>query len=285
MCRGFWINERCINCGTCWQFDPQHYSPAGDRAQVHSQPLNAHAIAQALLARQACPVAAIQTDLHPSQASLTQGFPVLINSHTEGDMHYCGWASRSSFGACSWLITRPDGNVMIDVPRWSAPLARRIKALGGLRCIVLTHRDDVAGHDRWARSFGCERWIHRADADAAPGAECLLEGDAPLLIAPELRLIPVPGYTAGSLGVLLGERRSVFFSGDHLWWNSELRAVVASRNYCWWNFDQQLSSVRRLLDLDVALLLPGHGRRHRFAPGEWRSALEQTLAFNSRPGT
>lgn len=285
MRRGFWINERCINCGTCWQFDPQHYSPTGDRAQVHSQPQNTNAVVQALLARQACPVAAIQTDLHPSQPPQTQGFPVLIDSHPAGDVHYCGWASRNSFGACSWLITRPDGNVMIDVPRWSAPLARRIKALGGLRCIVLTHRDDVAGHDCWARTFGCERWIHRADADAAPGAECFLEGDAPLVIAPELRLIPVPGHTAGSLGVLLGDRRSVFFSGDHLWWNAELKSVVASRNYCWWDFDQQLSSVRRLLDFDVALLLPGHGRRHRFAPGEWRSALEQTLAFNSGHGT
>ena len=280
----FWINERCINCGTCWQFDPQHYAPAGDRAQVHCQPLGSDARVQALLARQACPVAAIETDIRPAQPPVLHGFPALIHSHPAGDVHYCGWASRQSFGACSWLITRADGNVMIDVPRWSAPLARRIKALGGLHCIVLTHRDDVAGHDRWAKAFACKRWIHRADAVAAPEAECQLMGDESVEIAPDLTLIPVPGHTAGSVCALLGDCRSVLFSGDHLWWNSDVKAVVASRHYCWWDFDAQLGSVRRLLDLDVALLLPGHGRRQWFAAGAWRSALEQTLSFNSPPG-
>ena len=33
---------------------------------------------------------------------------------------------------------------------------------------------------------------------------------------------------------------------------------------------------------DVALLLPGHGRRHAFAPGAWCTALEQTLRWNRR---
>jgi ferredoxin len=24
----FWVKERCIDCGTCWQWDPQHFAPA-----------------------------------------------------------------------------------------------------------------------------------------------------------------------------------------------------------------------------------------------------------------
>jgi len=38
-------------------------------------------------------------------------------------------------------------------------------------------------------------------------------------------------------------------------------------------------SVERLLDLEVAWLLPGHGERQAFAPGEWRAALTRTLAL------
>ena len=278
----FRINSRCISCGTCWQFDPEHFANGGDAAVVCQQPRELPALQRALLALQACPVAAIEASAEQRLQRPDDGFPVLVTRHRHGEVFYCGWASKRSFGACSWLICRPDGNVMVDVPRWSAPLARRIEALGGLAAIVLTHRDDVADHARWARAFGAERWIHGADAEAAPEAERRMEGEAPRLIGDGLRLIPTPGHTAGSMCLQLGEQRAVLFSGDHLWWNRELQVVVASERYCWWDFEQQIQSVRTLLPLDVAWLLPGHGHRHAFAPGEWRMALEQTLAWVQR---
>ena len=278
----FRINSRCISCGTCWQFDPEHFANGGDAAVVCQQPRELPALQQALLALQACPVAAIEASAEQRLQRPDDGFPVLVTRHRHGEVFYCGWASKRSFGACSWLIRRPDGNVMVDVPRWSAPLARRIEALGGLAAIVLTHRDDVADHARWARAFGAERWIHGADAEAVPEAERHMEGAAPRLIGDGLRLIPTPGHTAGSMCLQLGEQRAVLFSGDHLWWNRELQVVVASERYCWWDFEQQIQSVRTLLPLDVAWLLPGHGHRHAFAAGEWRMALEQTLAWVQR---
>ena len=278
----FRINSRCISCGTCWQFDPEHFANGGDAAVVSQQPRDLPALHQALLALQACPVAAIEASADQRREQPVNGFPIGVTHHASGEVLYCGWASKRSFGACSWLIRRPEGNVMVDVPRWSAPLARRIEALGGLNMILLTHRDDVADHGRWARAFGAERWIHAADADAAPEAEHQLEGDGPRLIATGLRLIPTPGHTQGSMCVQLGEQRSVLFSGDHLWWNREQQVVVASARYCWWDFGRQIQSVRALLDLDVAWLLPGHGHRHAFASGEWRAALEQTLAWVER---
>ena len=278
----FRINSRCISCGTCWQFDPEHFANGGAAAVVCQQPRELPALQRALLALQACPVAAIEASAEQRLQRPDDGFPVLVTRHRHGEVFYCGWASKRSFGACSWLICRPDGNVMVDVPRWSAPLARRIEALGGLAAIVLTHRDDVADHARWARAFGAERWIHGADAEAAPEAEQRMEGEAPRLIGDGLRLIPTPGHTAGSMCLQLGEQRAVLFSGDHLWWNRELQVVVASERYCWWDFEQQIQSVRTLLPLDVAWLLPGHGHRHAFAAGEWRMALEQTLAWVQR---
>ena len=278
----FHVDSRCIDCGTCWQFDPLHFAPAGSSACVQRQPEGEAELRQALLALQACPVAAINTDAEQRRAMPLDGFPTLITRHAAGEIHYCGWASRRSFGACSWLVVRPGGNVLIDSPRWSAPLARRLQALGGLSAIVLTHRDDVADHGRWARAFNAPRWIHGADADAAPEAEHRLEGREALALDGDLQLIPTPGHTAGSLVAVLGQRQQVLFSGDHLWWNRERQVVVASERYCWGNWTEQLRSVERLLDLDVAWLLPGHGHRHAFAPGEWRPALEQTLAWARR---
>ncbi|MFY8149512.1 MAG: MBL fold metallo-hydrolase [Prochlorococcaceae cyanobacterium] len=275
----FYVNSRCIDCGTCWQFDPLHFAPSAGTSHVQRQPEGEAECREALLALQACPVAAIGTSTELMRRMPQDGFPSLITRHPAGAVYYCGWASRRSFGASSWLIVRPGGNLLIDSPRWSAPLARRIAALGGLQAIVLTHRDDVADHELWARAFGCGRWIHAADADAAPKAEHRVEGLDPLVLDPALRLIPTPGHTAGSMVAVLGRERQVLFSGDHLWWSPQLEQVVASQRYCWWNWNEQLRSVERLLDLDVAWLLPGHGHQRAFAPGEWRRALAHTLAL------
>ena len=281
----FFVDASCIDCGTCWQFDPLHFAPTGTSAHVQRQPRGPEELQQALLALQACPVAAIGTTPALRSQTPRDGFPVPVHRHVDGDVLYCGWASRRSFGASSWLIRRPQGNVLIDSPRWSAPLARRIQVMGGVAAMVLTHRDDVADHERWAQAFGCERWIHQADADAAPQAERRLEGLEAVGLAEHLQLIPTPGHTAGSMVAVLGTARQVLFSGDHLWWNPQQQVVVASQRYCWWNWEEQLRSVERLLELDVAWLLPGHGHRHAFAAGAWRPALQQTLAFNRRsPG-
>jgi glyoxylase-like metal-dependent hydrolase (beta-lactamase superfamily II) len=95
----------------------------------------------------------------------------------------------------------------------------------------------------------------------------------------------VPGHTAGSLVALLGGQ--ILFSGDHLWWSETAGdaagkatgAVVASRTYCWHNWERQLASVAKLRDLDVRWLLPGHGGRRRFGPGDWAPQIDGVLSY------
>jgi glyoxylase-like metal-dependent hydrolase (beta-lactamase superfamily II) len=164
-----------------------------------------------------------------------------------------------------------DLTTLISTPAWHE------EDLVGLATIVLTHRDDVADHDRWAQRFGCPRWIHAADSDAAPGAEHLLQGEEPLDLDAHLRLTPVPGHTAGSLVALLGGQ--ILFSGDHLWWSDTAGAVVASRTYCWHDWERQLASVAKLRELDVRWLLPGHGGRRRFDAGEWAPQIDGVLSY------
>ena len=154
--------------------------------------------------------------------------------------------------------------------------------MGRIHKIVLTHRDDVADHANWAKAFNCERWIHQNDADAAPEAEKQVIGLDVLALRKSLTLIPTPGHTKGSMVALLGDQKQILFSGDHLWWNTEKEVLVASKDYCWWNWTEQLTSVKRLLDLGVNWLLPGHGYAHQFIPGEWKRDLQQTLRNAAR---
>ncbi len=47
------------------------------------------------------------------------------------------------------------------------------QALGGVKYIFLTHRDDVADHDSWAAEFGAERIIHASECNSQQGTECV----------------------------------------------------------------------------------------------------------------
>src|SRR6185312_10517836 len=110
-------------------------------------------------------------------------FPELV----AGNVYYCGYASSSSFGASSYLIVRPEGNVLVDSPRAARPLLDRIAAMGGVRTMILTHRDDVADHDAIHRAFGCERLIHDRDVDAGTAAaERRIRGEDPVRLDDDL---------------------------------------------------------------------------------------------------
>lgn len=43
------------------------------------------------------------------------------------DVYHCGFHSEYSYGAASWLVRRPEGNVMVDSPRFHPGLAKRLK--------------------------------------------------------------------------------------------------------------------------------------------------------------
>lgn len=63
-------------------------------------------------------------------------------------MFHLGYHSVDSYGATPYLITRAAGNVMVDTPRFNERLAKSIEQMGGLQFIILTHKDDVADHQK-----------------------------------------------------------------------------------------------------------------------------------------
>ena len=43
------------------------------------------------------------------------------------NVFHCGFHSEQSFGCASYLVTRPEGNVLVDVPRFVPKLLKRIQ--------------------------------------------------------------------------------------------------------------------------------------------------------------
>ena len=61
---------------------------------------------------------------------------------------HLGYHSLETYGATPYLVTRKDGNIMIDTPRFNERLAKSIETLGDLKFIIITHQDDIGDHDK-----------------------------------------------------------------------------------------------------------------------------------------
>ncbi|HYW71077.1 MAG TPA: MBL fold metallo-hydrolase [Pyrinomonadaceae bacterium] len=270
----FFVDSTCIDCDACRQIAPAIFAEAGDASIVHHQPETDEETKRGLMALVACPTGSIGTTDHHDAHIGIDAFPELIAD----DVYYCGFNAESSFGAWSYLIQRPDdqgGNVLIDSPRYATQLVKKIEALGGVRRMFLTHKDDVADHHRFAERFGCDRIMHAADGAERHGVEQVIRGEEPIEIDRDLIAIPVPGHTRGHMVLLY--RNQFLFAGDHLAWSPKRNSLIAFRSACWYSWTEQTRSMQKLLAYDFAWVLPGHGRIHHEPPAKMREALRDCI--------
>lgn len=265
----FYVDSTCIDCDLCRQIAPDVFREGGDASVVHHQPADGAEARRAEMALVTCPTASIGTLHKRDLSAAVASFPERI----EDDVHFCGFASEASFGGSSYLILRPGGNVLVDSPRFTGPLVRRIASLGGVRWMFLTHRDDVADHRRFRERFGCDRILHVDDADFE--VERPVQGRDPVRLDDDLLILPTPGHTAGHLCLL--HRDKFLFTGDHLWWDPAARRLHASRRYCWHSWSEQRRSMERLLERSFEWVLPGHGARHGAPAAAMHRALEDLV--------
>lgn len=272
----FFVDSSCIDCDTCRQLAPATFADQGEHSYVYAQPSDGAEKRAALRALVACPTGSIGTSDKKGAAQAVADFPLEL----EGGVFYCGFNSPKSFGGNSYFVEHPDGNWLIDSPRFIEPLARKLAARGGVRHIFLTHRDDVADAAKWAARFGAIRVIHRLELASQPGAERVIDGFEPRELAPGFLAIPTPGHTRGHCALLY--RDKFLFTGDHLSWDRQQQALHAPRDYCWHSWRQQTDSVEKLTGYWFEWVLPGHGQRIRLPREEMRRRIEQ-LARELRP--
>ena len=56
-----------------------------------------------------------------------ESFPRLVPGTS--NVYHCGFHSEKSFGCASYLVTRLEGNVLIDVPRFVPKLLKKIQVI------------------------------------------------------------------------------------------------------------------------------------------------------------
>lgn len=208
----------------------------------------------AWLAVEVCPTRSIRTE---SRQRAPEGlYPHALSA----GIHLCGHNARSSYGAHSYFVQRPDGNLLVDSPVFTRKLVQPFEDMGGIAKIILSHRDDVADAAKWADHFGAEVYIHEADRRAAPYATHVIEGAGPAeptVVGPGLTILPVPGHTEGSVVLLMDD--TILFTGDSLCWARDRQTLHAFRNACWYSWPEQKNSLSALADHRFEQVFPGHG--------------------------
>jgi glyoxylase-like metal-dependent hydrolase (beta-lactamase superfamily II)/ferredoxin len=267
----FYVDSTCIDCDTCRWMAPDIFQEAGAMSAVHQQPQNEKERLVALQALLSCPTASIGTltpppDIRQAQASL----PRLVADN----VYHCGYHSERSFGAASYLIQHPDGNILVDSPRFTPPLVERIEAMGGIRYLYLTHRDDVADHQKFRDRFGCDRILHEDDVVAdTQGVEIQLRGQEDVQLLPDVTIIPVPGHSQGHTVLLYANQ--FLFTGDHLMYSKELGHLSAFRDFSWYSWPEQFKSLQKLTNYQFSWVLAGHGRSWQATNA---AAMQESLA-------
>jgi glyoxylase-like metal-dependent hydrolase (beta-lactamase superfamily II)/ferredoxin len=271
----FYVDSTCIDCDACRRIAPAIFTDAGDHSSVSRQPSTEPERLRALMALVACPTGSIGTESRSDARPGIEAFP----EHVHENVFFCGFTSRESFGAWSYFVERPEGNVLVDSPRGVARLLSEFEQRGGIRTMFLTHRDDVAEHATFARRFGCERVIHERDVGGSTeNVERKISGTDPVALDGDLLVIPTPGHTPGHAVLLY--RKRFLFTGDHLAWSRRRGGLVAFRDACWYSWEKQTRSMERLLDYSFEWVLPGHGAWHRAeSPEQMRRELERCVAW------
>lgn len=253
----FYVDSTCIDCDTCRWMAPEIFTEKDEQSAVYHQPQNQQERVAAMQALLSCPTSSIGTVEKPQDVKEVQKtFPLLITEN----IYHCGYHSEQSYGAASYFIRRSEGNILVDSPRYSAPLVKQLEAMGGVKYMYLTHRDDVADHARFQEHFKCVRILHIEDVKKpTQDVEIKIQGRDAVQLAPGLLIIYVPGHTRGHTALLYQDK--YLFTGDHLAWSESLQNLHAFRDVCWYSWPEQIKSMRLLLNYRFEWVLPGHGRR------------------------
>ena len=207
----FYVDRTCIDCDACRRIAPAVFAEASDHSFVARQPADEAERRRALMALVACPTGSIGTATRDDVRPALAAYPETV----EEEVSFCGFTSASSFGAWSYFVERPAGNVLVDSPKAVPRLLSEFERRGGVSTMFLTHKDDVADHAAFRKRFACERVLHEADRtrDTAD-VELALTGREPVRLADDLVAIPTPGHTRGHAVLLY--RDKFLFTGDHL---------------------------------------------------------------------
>lgn len=273
----FFVDETCIDCDACRKFAPSIFKSSGEYSYVYRQPDKGE-VKEAIRALFSCPVGCIgvQPAYKESVGELKtpmEFLPMKLNDQ----VYINGFNSKSSYGADSYFIAHKDGNWLVDSPRFTPLLVKKFEAMGGLKYIFISHKDDIADSSKFANHFKAQRIINIHDSRNCPDAEIILKDESDFQIGPA-KVIYTPGHTQGHQCLLWDDK--YLFTGDHFAFISRLNDFGCFRRHCWYSWAIQIKSIEKFLAYpNVQSIFPGHGKIGHIKKGEFLNTINRVVEW------
>eukprot|EP00903_Cladosiphon_okamuranus_P017709 g16306.t1 len=175
----FFVDESCLDCDICCWMDPRTYKRAGLGAVVTSQPKSKEERMKAFQAMLMCPAGSIRV-MRPDRQVIEalDSFPLAVDDKrlpgVEGEYH-----DRR--------------------PQYMTKTADKVAALGDVKYMIVTARENADGHEAWKKRFpDMIRILHRHDlARKTRIMEERLDGAGPWYLVEDGYESPEAGYVTG----------------------------------------------------------------------------------------
>ncbi|WP_404785306.1 MBL fold metallo-hydrolase [Altericista sp. CCNU0014] len=176
------------------------------------------------------------------------------------------WAfppNRDTLGGTAYLIVEnPQNipqNILIDCPSWDDRTRAFLEQNGGVRWLVLTHRQGMSSAAASIQErFGCQVLVQEQEAYLLPDVKISTFSER-LAITPSTQVFWTPGYSPGSACVYY-RPEGILFSGRHLLPDASgsPQPLRTAKTFHW---PRQLDRVRQILerfdDDSLRYLCPG----------------------------
>lgn len=307
---GFWVDDKCISCRLCRRMAPEVFGKVGAQSAALRAPSTPDEVRRTWGAVLSCPTFSIHAEKSDAAAlrDARDAFPIPA---FEGAQHVFsnGFSDIKAIATWSYFLKRDNGaHVLFDAPRFVPPVAaslvRECGTQDGPAFFVLSHRDDIGEHERWAARFPrMQRVVHEREAEAVPSlraCEVILRGEGPWRLpdgGEDVLIVLTPGHTSGSITLLYLPEQAALV-GDHLDGAPpanefgvvpppapERQDLHAFRDFCWDDFNKQLVSVAKLAGRPIRRVLPGHGSPAFFdSAADFDAAVGRLLAAELKGG-
>ncbi|CEM19257.1 unnamed protein product [Vitrella brassicaformis CCMP3155] len=291
--------DLCMGLGCCRNACPSVFGEIemsrkrerADRCIRQEAALHARRVHSDETSSENCPPKAIHWTKLPAalmqETSEWEGFPELIDSG-DGYQFYCLGAVTPPIGSESYLIVREGrGNIMVEPASQAKQVVDFVMQQGGVKYLIMTHRDSISGLRFWRKQTGCEGVLHSDEAcylsvyfESTYGLEHWVRGKGPVSSLPDgdpdVKLVHTPGHTKGHMCVLYKDR--LLMTGDHLGYSHRSRSLTCLRAACWYDWSTQIESVRVLKQFSFLWVLPSHGQRYKAkSVSEMHSLLDKCV--------
>lgn len=153
--------------------------------------------------------------------------------------------NRDTLGGTAFLILENNANILVDCPAWTPLNQAFLQRHGGVKWLVITHRDGLGKAAQIQQAWDCPVLVQEQEAYLLPCLKTQGFKDE-VTLSSRTQMIWTPGYSPGSACLYYATKGGILFTGRHLLPNPQGQPMPlrTAKTFHW---PRQLQSVQTLI--------------------------------------